>query len=58
MDLDNKNLFPEINPNIDELVEKEDMIASDEVIKDDDMDYSTPKTNHQPSTTLNCPQHA
>ena len=46
MDLDNKNLFPEINPNIDELVEKEDMIASDEVIKDDDMDYSTPKTNH------------
>ena len=37
------NLFPEINPNIDEIVEKENMIDGDEVIKDDDIDYNAPK---------------
>ena len=47
MDLDKNNLFPEINPNIDEIIEKEDMINGDEVVKDDDMDYSAPKSSHK-----------
>jgi len=46
MDLDKKNLFPEINPNIDEIIEKENMIDSEEVVKDEEMDYSTPKSSH------------
>ena len=47
MDLDTNNLFPEINPNIDEIIEKEDMIDGEEVVKDDDMDYSAPKSTHK-----------
>lgn len=47
MDIDTNNLFPEINPNIDEIVEKENMIDGEEVVKDDDMDYSAPKSTHK-----------
>ena len=43
MDIDSKNLFPEINPNVEELIEKENSIDPDEIIKDD-LDYSKPKT--------------
>ena len=46
MDLDKKGLFPEINPNVDELIEKENAIDKEEIIKDDDMDYSAPKSGH------------
>jgi hypothetical protein len=47
MDLDKNNLFPEVNPNIDEIIEKEDMIDGEEVIKDEDFDYSAPKSTHK-----------
>ncbi len=46
MDLDKNGLFPEINPNVDELIEKEDAIDKEEIIKDDDMNYTAPKTSH------------
>lgn len=47
MDLDTNNLFPEINPNIDEIVEKEQMLDGDEVVKDEDTDYTAPKKKHK-----------
>ncbi len=45
MEQDNKNLFPEINPNIDEIIEKENCVDKEEVLKED-MDFSKPKTSH------------
>ena len=45
MDKDNKNLFPEINPNIDEIIEKENCVDKEEVLKED-LDFSKPKTSH------------
>lgn len=47
MDIDSNNLFPEINPNIDEIVEKENMIDGDEVVKDVNIDFSAPKSTHK-----------
>ena len=45
MDCDKNNLFPEINPNLDEIVELESVIDADDVLKDD-IDYDKPKSTH------------
>ena len=45
MDCDKNNLFPEINPNLDEIVELESVIDADDVLKDD-VDFDKPKSTH------------
>ena len=45
MDCDKQNLFPEINPNLDEIAEMENTLDADEVIKDD-VDFSKDKSTH------------
>lgn len=45
MDCDKNNLFPEINANLDEIVELESVIDADDVLKDD-IDYDKPKSTH------------
>tara|TARA_R110000822_G_scaffold49809_2_gene130685 strand:- start:1418 stop:2086 length:669 start_codon:yes stop_codon:yes gene_type:complete len=47
------NLFPEINPNLDEIIEMESVLDADEIIKDekcddsDDESYEKPKSKHE-----------